>query len=302
MSDRSDAADFHAEPRVSADSGLERIGLIGLGLLGSALGTRLFEQGVAVIGFDIDAASRERFRDAGCDVADSLREMAACREIILSLPDSNAARRVIDELRPLLEPGTAIIDTTTGAPTDAEEAAAMLALQSVEYLDATVGGSSGQTRRGEAIIMCGATSAGFARCRGTLERLAERVFHTGAPGSGSRMKLVTNLVLGLNRAVLAEGLAFAASLGLDECAVLDVLQAGPAESRVMATKGRRMIDREFSPEARLRQHAKDVDLILAAARNAGQTVPLSERHRELLTSLVARGLGDLDNSSIREAF
>ena len=278
------------------------IGLVGLGLLGSALGERLLEQGLEVIGRDVSPEACERFADSGGRAAESLAEIAACPQIILSLPTSTIGRDVIAELAPLLCSGTAIIDTTTGAPADAEAAADTLARSGVEYLDATVGGSSGQARRGEAIVMCGATDAGFTRCRRTLDRLAQQVFHTGPPGSGSRMKLVTNLVLGLNRAVLAEGLAFAESQGLDAAAALSVLQAGPAASQVMATKGRRMIDRDFAPEARLRQHAKDVGLILAEAQTGDLELPLSELHSALLQRLIDRGLGDLDNSAIREAF
>ncbi|MHC4877406.1 MAG: NAD(P)-dependent oxidoreductase [Planctomycetota bacterium] len=291
-----------ALPDNSTATQADSIGLIGLGLLGSALGARLIEQNVKVTGFDISQECRDQFQSLGGGLADSITATAACDQIILSLPDSTISRQVIDELLPTLRPGTAIIDTTTGSPADAETAECLLAARQVEYLDATVGGSSAQARRGEAIIMCGATQQGFATCRSTLERLATQVFQMGTPGTGSRMKLVTNLVLGLNRAVLAEGLAFATAQGLDPEVALSVLRAGPASSGVMATKGLRMIKREFTPEARLRQHAKDVDLILTSARETGATVPLSELHQQLLSRLIASGLGDLDNSAIREAF
>ncbi len=285
----------------SADEA-DAIGLVGLGLLGSALGARLIEQDIDVMGFDISGESREQFRSSGGRVAGTLSDLATCNQIILSLPDSTISGQVIDELLPTLRPATAIIDTTTGSPTDAEAAAGLLSACEVEYLDATVGGSSAQARRGEAIIMCGATERGFSTSRETLDRLASHVFHMGVPGSGSRMKLVTNLALGLNRAVLAEALGFAEAQGLDAEVVLNVLLAGPAVSGVMTTKGRRMIEREFAPEARLRQHAKDVDLILSSAQESGAKVPLSELHGQLLRGLIENGLGDLDNSAIREAF
>ena len=280
----------------------QTIGLVGLGLLGSALGSRLIEQGVEILGSDVDSHACDRFATAGGQVARSQPQIAGCGQIILSLPTSTIARQVIDELLPHLKSGTAIIDTTTGSPTDAEAAAKLLKNAGVEYLDATVGGSSNQARQGDAIIMCGATDAGFENCKATIDRLSSRVFHTGLPGSGSRMKLVTNLVLGLNRAVLAEGLAFADAQGLDAASVLAILQAGPAASRVMDIKGRRMIERDFQPEARLRQHAKDVGLILETANNSGRELPLSQLHAELLQGLIERGLGELDNSAIREAF
>jgi 3-hydroxyisobutyrate dehydrogenase-like beta-hydroxyacid dehydrogenase len=114
------------------------------------------------------------------------------------------------------------------------------------------------------------------------------------------MKLALNLVLGLNRAVLAEGLTFAEALGLNPETALEVLRAGPAWSRVMETKGGKMLRRDFTPEARLSQHLKDVRLILAAGERGGAPLPLSSLHREILERAEAEGLGAEDNSAVIE--
>jgi 3-hydroxyisobutyrate dehydrogenase-like beta-hydroxyacid dehydrogenase len=116
------------------------------------------------------------------------------------------------------------------------------------------------------------------------------------------MKLVVNLVLGLNRAVLAEGLSFAKSIGVGPRQALEVLKAGPAFSRVMETKGEKMLSQDFSPQARLAQHHKDVKLMLDEAARTNLELPLSTLHEELLARLVAAGDGDLDNSAIIKAF
>lgn len=115
------------------------------------------------------------------------------------------------------------------------------------------------------------------------------------------MKLVVNLVLGLNRAVLAEGLTFAKRLGVSQQDALKVLKAGVAYSRIMDTKGDKMISGDFTPVARLSQHLKDVRLMLAAAARTGQRLPLSETHRELLERAEQLGLGALDNSAVIRA-
>jgi 3-hydroxyisobutyrate dehydrogenase-like beta-hydroxyacid dehydrogenase len=113
------------------------------------------------------------------------------------------------------------------------------------------------------------------------------------------MKLVVNLVLGLNRAALAEGLAFARACGLDLAETLRVLQAGAAYSRCMDSKGIRMIEQSFTPpQARLSQHLKDVRLILAEASRVGQQLPLSAIHRELLAQVESAGWGEADNAAI----
>jgi 3-hydroxyisobutyrate dehydrogenase-like beta-hydroxyacid dehydrogenase len=116
------------------------------------------------------------------------------------------------------------------------------------------------------------------------------------------MKLVTNAVLGLNRAALAEGLAFAKALGLDLQETLSVLRETPAYSRAVDVKGAKMINQNFEPEARLSQHLKDVRLMIAAAKRAGMKLPLTETHENLLKKAEAGGLGELDNSAIIRIF
>jgi 3-hydroxyisobutyrate dehydrogenase-like beta-hydroxyacid dehydrogenase len=115
------------------------------------------------------------------------------------------------------------------------------------------------------------------------------------------MKLVTNLVLGLNRAALAEGLAFAQAVGVEPEAALEVLEGSLAYSRVMDAKGRKMVEGDFTPQARLSQHLKDVRLMLRAAAGAGLTLPLSEAHRRLLERAEELGWGDRDNSAVINA-
>jgi 3-hydroxyisobutyrate dehydrogenase-like beta-hydroxyacid dehydrogenase len=128
--------------------------------------------------------------------------------------------------------------------------------------------------------------------------LGRNVFHVGACGSAAKMKLVTNLVLGLNRAALAEGLAFAAAIGVEPAAALEVLAGSMAYSRAMDAKGRKMVEGDFSVQARLSQHLKDVLLMQRAAADAGLALPLTETHRRLMEQAEADGLGELDNSAI----
>ena len=114
------------------------------------------------------------------------------------------------------------------------------------------------------------------------------------------MKLVTNLVLGLNRVALAEGLVFAENIGVSPAAALQVMIGSPAYSKAMDVKGRKMVERDFKAQARLSQHLKDVRLMLQAAAKAGLKLPLSETHCELMQQAEKAGLGDLDNCAIIE--
>ncbi len=130
--------------------------------------------------------------------------------------------------------------------------------------------------------------------------MGQKVFHVGPCGSAAKMKLITNLVLGLNRAALAEGLAFAEALGVSPAAALEVMTGSNAYSRAMDVKGRKMVERDFTVQARLSQHLKDVRLMLQAAGEAGMPLPLADTHRRLMEQAEAAGLGDLDNCAIIE--
>lgn len=292
-------------PTAEADSRPpRRLGLIGLGLLGSALASRAIASGWTVSGYDLESARRDELASTGGHACHSAAEAASAgRFLLLVLPDDTIAGRVLSELADAakLPPGSVVLDATTGAPEAAERLALELAARGATYLDTTVSGSSEQVRRGEALLMVGGPAEAVAQAHGLLAALAPRVFHTGAVGSAARMKLVTNLVLGLNRAALAEGIAFARALGVDPTEALEILSAGPAASRVMQSKGPKMLTADFSPQARLSQHLKDVRLMLDAASRTGQRLPFTETHREVLETAERLGLGALDNSAILRA-
>jgi 3-hydroxyisobutyrate dehydrogenase-like beta-hydroxyacid dehydrogenase len=273
---------------------MKKIGIIGLGLLGSAIAERLTAVGYEVIGYDIDPSKG--------GMASAAEVARTCSHLILSLPNSGITGSVLNQIAGELQAGAVILDTTTGAPADAERFAAMLHERSVAYLEANVGGSSEQVRQHEAIVIAGGDAAVLDRCAPLLNAFARRVFHSGLAGSGNRMKLVLNMVLGLNRAVLAEGLGFAMANGIDPRKALEVLKDGPAYSRVMDTKGEKMIARDFRPQARLSQHLKDVRLMLAEGEQCSANLPFSRLHREVLEEIERSGFGGEDNSAVIRAF
>ena len=268
-------------------------------MLGTALTDRLLADGFAVTGFDLDAARVTAFEAAGGQaVASPAGVFAQCRRVLLSLPSHREVNALLATHAADLARGLVIIDTTTGDPDSAEAIARQLAGRGVVYLDATVSGSSAQVREGSAVIMVGGEHAAFSACSDIFAQLGCETFHTGGPGTGAKMKLVTNVVLGLNRAALAEGLAFARGLGLDDAQALAIMRSGPAYSRMMDRKGEKMLRGDFTPEARLSQHLKDVRLILEHGSAAGLPMTLSRAHREILEAAEAAGLGALDNSAL----
>lgn len=275
------------------------IGIIGLGLMGSALAARLSHGGFPLRGFDKDARCAAAFAALGGELAsDANAVLGTCDVVLLSLPSHLEVRAVLTECAGQLRSGHFVVDTTTGDPDAAIAIARELATRGAFYLDAPISGSSAQVQEGDVTWMIGGEREAFDRCAELFRCVAREVIHAGTAGSGSKLKLVTNLVLGLNRAALAEGLALAGALGLDLAQALAVLLKSAAYSRIMDTKGGKMISGDFTPVARLSQHLKDVQLMLAATPLA---LPLSETHRELLEKAVALGCGELDNSAIIKA-
>ncbi len=275
------------------------IGLIGLGLMGGAFAARLRRAGFVVLGCDIDPTCRAACEQQGGTTAGTAEEvLRRCDRVILSLPSHREVAQVIATGGGALRHGQIIIDTTTGDPEPTAALARELADRGVIYLDATISGNSAQVRSGDAVVMVGGDGAAFVACEALLAALGQEAFHTGPSGTGAKMKLVTNLVLGLNRAALAEGLALGEAIGLDPDLTLRVMRRSPAYSRAMDVKGEKMLRSEFSPDARLSQHLKDVRLMLELGKQAGLPMTLSAAHREILEQAEAAGLGALDNSAL----
>ena len=279
------------------------IGLIGMGLMGIAIAERLIEHNFDLIGWDLKAEQRAELTRIGGRVAENSQQVFAdCNFVVLSLPTDVVVRTLLDDHATQLRSGQYVIDTSTGDPNAVIALAQSLQQRGIAYLDATISGSSAQVRDGTAITIVGATEPALTACQSILSAVTPQVLHVGLPGCGSQMKLVTNLVLGLNRAALAEGLVFAHSLGLSLESSLAILKSSMAYSRIMDTKGSKMIARDFSTQAKLDQHAKDVKLMLASALLSNLELPLSETHLELLQRASQLGYGEADNSAIIEAY
>jgi 3-hydroxyisobutyrate dehydrogenase-like beta-hydroxyacid dehydrogenase len=278
------------------------IGYIGLGLLGSALAEDLIKAGFTVRGFDT-APERVREHEArGGLPAHSPADAARGAAVVMTcLMTADIVRDVLlgpDGAIDAAPPGLVVIDNSTIHPDASAALAARLAARGIPMLDAPVAGSSGQARRREAPVMVGGDPEIFARCRPILDALSERVRHVGPNGAGARAKLVVNLILGLNRLALAEGLLFGLRQGLDGKTLLALLKESGAYSRAMDLKGERMIEGQFEAEGKLVQHLKDVELMLEVGHAAGAPLLATALHRQLLLAGVAGGLGDDDNSAI----
>jgi len=283
------------------------VGVIGTGLMGEVFARRLAGAGFSVVGFDIDPAKSARLKEFGAHPAASIADVVrAVRVIVLAVFDTDQVEQVVEqEILPVLgEPAgrsdKVVLCTSTCDPDRVAALAARVTRQGLKFLETPVSGTSEQVRQGDGVGLIGGDAAIAAEVDDVLQVLFPKRFLVGAAGDGGRTKLAVNLILGLNRLALAEGLVFATRLGLDPTAFLKVAQASAAYSQVMETKGAKMIARDFRPEGRARQTLKDVHLMLDQGKKIGQPLPLLNIHCDVLEACVRNGEADLDNSVIVE--
>ncbi|MBO0763279.1 MAG: NAD(P)-dependent oxidoreductase [Hyphomicrobiaceae bacterium] len=279
-----------------------KIGMIGLGLMGTALAERLAGAGYSVVGFDIDGEKQrawEQLRGAipAASLADVVRR---CDVLFLAVFDTDQVEAVVGELLASVRTHSekVMLCASTCDPDRIAALAERVAPHGLHLLDAPVSGTSAQVRQGQGVALIGGDAARLHEVVPILNAIFPSHFHMGPAGSAGRAKLAINLILGLNRLALAEGLVFAERLGLEPGRFLDVARRAASYSQVMDTKGSKMVRGDFTPEGRVRQTLKDVELMLAQARNLSQDLPLARLNAEILEGCVRNGEGDRDNSAV----
>jgi len=285
--------------------GSKSVGVIGLGLMGEVFSRRLIDGGQSVIGYDIDVAKGVRLKDMGARAA-SISEVARAGDpIVLAVFDTSQVEDVVENhILPAVGEASRkiVLCASTCDPDRIASLGERVIPRGIRFLETPVSGTSEQVRRGDGVGLIGGNRDTAAAAEAVLAILFPRRFHVGNLGDGGRTKLAVNLILGLNRMALAEGLVFATRLGLDPAAFLPVARASAAYSQIMDVKGAKMINGmlngDFTPEGRVRQTLKDVQLMLEQAKRHGQALPMLNVHCDVLEACVRAGEADLDNSAV----
>ncbi len=253
------------------------VGMIGLGLVGAALSARLLDAGNAVIGFDIDIERCEALKAGGGEVAVSAGELAAqCRAIIVAVYNAVQVKSLLAQLARSEKPArSVIICTTTCSPDEIMRLAQLADDAGLAFLEVPISGTSAEVRNGSAVALVAGPQETIETVGTTLDILCPQRVNVGKIGDASRTKLAINLILQNNRAALAEGIAFAESLGLDPAVFLTTARKSAAYSRVMDTKGDKMLKRDFTPESHISQTLKDAELILGEAGRRNLSLPMT---------------------------
>jgi len=275
------------------------VGLIGVGLMGEAYAARLIAAGFGVIGFDIDAARMKRLIQIGGHAGSAAEIARQCDPIVIAVFSTDQVEHVVEHALLPAAAGKIVICTSTCDPDRIAALGARVA-RNIRFLEVPVSGTSAQVRQGDGVGLIGGDMETAQIAASVLDALFPKRFHIGKVGDGGRTKLAINLILGLNRLALAEGLVFASRLGLDAAVFLQVARASAAASQVMDTKGPKMVASDFAPEGRIRQTLKDAQLMMDQARKIGQELPLLKVHAAVLEACVRHGESEQDNSIVIE--
>ncbi len=278
------------------------VGLVGIGLMGSAFARRMLAAGFKVVGFDIAPARREDLRKLGGEPVDSVAEVARRAQIyVISVMTISQVEDVVEGGGGLIEasdpkaPRIALC-TSTCDPDRIEALASRAAARGFAFLDTPVSGTSQQVARGEGLGLVAGERKAAEACAAVLDVIYPRRKFVGAAGAGTKTKLAVNHILGLNRVALAEGLVFAETLGLDKAIFLGVARESAAYSQIMDIKGDKMVEGDFSPVSKVSQHLKDVHTMLGYATAHNQALPFLALLAEVLEACERRGDGERDNA------
>jgi L-threonate 2-dehydrogenase len=277
------------------------VGIIGLGLMGTALSERLIGADIPVIGFDLDFARCRKLRENHGTVAASVCELASrSHAIVVAVYSGAQAEALFADIANGHHQQT-VICITTCSPDEILRLAALAAHAGIALVEAPISGTSAEARDGTATALIAGESDAIEAVGPLLDVLCPRRLRAGKIGDASRTKLAINLILQNNRAALAEGIVFAEGMGLDGSTFLATVRQSAAYSRVMDTKGEKMLHRDFRPQSHLSQTLKDAELILEEATRRGLRLLVTETQADLLRAAIAIAGPDSDSSSIVEA-
>jgi len=281
------------------------VGIVGLGLLGGAVASRLRAGGHDVVGYDIAADKVTALVALGGRAAPSAQAVAeSAAAVCVVLPSLTSVEDVVLGPRGLAASGaagTTIIQMSTISPVLTERLAREVTAKGLAFLDCPISGTSAMVGRGEGIVFVGGDPSVFGRWRPVLETILPRAVFVGRAGQAMVLKLVANLLVALHSAAAAEALLMARKAGLDLELVLDVLGRSAASSRMLEVRGPLVARGEFPPQMKLDLFMKDLHLIQEAARSVGAPLPLTDVAERLYAAALQAGHGGADLSVVVKA-
>jgi len=291
---------------MSENESSERVGFLGLGIMGSRMAANLARAGFELAVWTHTPGKAERWAsEHGATAFATPAEVAAHSDIVLSMVvDGEQVASVLLGEHGAIEAaraGLLCVDMSTIGPVDARRVAAALAERGVAMLDAPVTGSSPRAEAGTLTIMVGGEANDYARALPLLEPMGELIAHVGELGQGQMLKLINNALGAANAAAVAEALLLAHATGVDLDAFVRVTSAGSGASMQLTLKSGPMRAHDYSPLFKTAHMLKDVRLCLQEAESAGVPFPAASHARDVLAATIARGHSEQDYAAMIEA-
>ena len=277
----------------------ERIGVIGLGVMGSAMARNLLSAGHQVLGFDIDPARCSTFVDIGGEAAGSAGDVARAADVVvLSLPTVLALAEVTAEIAQRAHPGLVVLETGTFPLEDKLEARQTLAGAGIDLLDTPLSGTGLQATDATLVVFASGSRDGYGKAQPVFDAIARSTHYLGEFGNGSKMKYIANLLVAVHGLAAAEAHALGIAAGLDPARVQEVMEDGVGSSKILEIRGPMMVEDDYPPAARLDILLKDATIISAFARSVGAPTPLLDAALPVYRDSSQAGLGELDAAAL----
>jgi 3-hydroxyisobutyrate dehydrogenase-like beta-hydroxyacid dehydrogenase len=281
---------------------MQRIGFVGIGLMGQQMSRRLLAAGFPVMVWNRTKARAADLLAAGAAWGESPRALAEASDVVIVMvTDSAASEAVIAGPQGVLagaHPGLTLIDMGSVAPETSRAMAERARVKGVPMLDAPVTGNPKVASEGKLGIMVGGPQATFDACLPIFQAMGVKIIHVGENGKGTTLKLINNLIMGVAIQAVAEALVLAQKAGIDPAKVQEITSVGGARTGAMETRGRRMITHDFSPHFSANNMYKDLSTALKLADEVGASLPATSIAREMLRAVKSQGKGELDSCAV----
>lgn len=281
---------------------MQRIGFIGLGLMGKPMAQNLLKAGYPLVVFNRSCPPMEALAAAGATLAESPHQVAQQSDVVITcVSDSPDVEAVVLGRSGVLEgarAGMLYIDMSTIAPATARKVYDALKAKGVDALDAPVSGGDIGAQQGMLSIMVGGDEPAFQRSLPILQVMGKNIVYVGSAGAGQVTKACNQIVVALTLQAVAEALTLAKKSGVDAAKVRDALLGGFAQSRVLEVHGKRMLEGNFQPGFKLDLHRKDMNIVLQTGRELNLPLLGAAQVASLMDALLAEGKGELDNAAL----
>ena len=279
---------------------IKKIGFLGIGLMGLPMAKNILKAGYSLKAYNRSQNKAAALKEFGAEITISIDEAVKDSDIVITmLTDDTAINEVMDSSNFLenLKSSATVIDMSSVKPTTAIKHGNDLKSKNIKYLDAPVSGGTIGAEEASLAIMVGGEQNVFNEALDVLKTMGNPTL-VGPVGSGQVSKLANQIIVGLTIGAVAEAITLCEKAGANPDKMIKALSGGWADSKILQTHGKRMIDKDFTPKGRTSVHLKDMNNILECANNHNTHLPISNLVKEMYKTLVENGHGETDHSSI----